>query len=243
MNLNIDQDVHKIGLIADAHGNPLALRGCIEKLRSEKVSEIFFLGDAVGYLPLEGEVLSILETEGVYCIMGNHEAMLCGILPIDISREDAYGLSTAKERVGKEKMKEIASWPKRLHLVTKHGSLLLVHGSPFDELKEYVYENCDLERFGQLGFRAIFLGHTHRFFSSRVGDTLIVNVGSCGLSRDTGWLASCAIYNIQENTAKVFRLSFDVEKLIAIASNFGPVHKSVINTLVQRKDVKSKPRS
>ena len=47
----------KIGLLSDAHGNPDGLANCISVLRSRGAERLFFLGDAVGYLPRWLEVL------------------------------------------------------------------------------------------------------------------------------------------------------------------------------------------
>ena len=42
----------KIGVVSDAHGNPYGLKTCIDFLRVRaQVARIYFLGDAVGYLP------------------------------------------------------------------------------------------------------------------------------------------------------------------------------------------------
>jgi hypothetical protein len=44
----------------------------------------------------------------------------------------------------------------------------------------------------------------------------IVNVGSCGLPRDVGNLASCAVYDTVTRTAEILRVEFDVDELLAI---------------------------
>ena len=54
-----------IGLLSDAHGNPLGLRSCLAALRAAGAGQVYFLGDAVGYLPGEAEVIDILLAEGV----------------------------------------------------------------------------------------------------------------------------------------------------------------------------------
>jgi hypothetical protein len=68
-----------IGFVSDAHGNPYGLQACVDALRERGAGTLYFLGDAVGYLPLAEEVLAILAREGATCQLGNHEAMLCGL--------------------------------------------------------------------------------------------------------------------------------------------------------------------
>ena len=50
----------RIGVISDAHGNPLGLRACLDFLAGEKVEAIYFLGDSVGYMPAGGDVIDAL---------------------------------------------------------------------------------------------------------------------------------------------------------------------------------------
>jgi len=91
-----------IGLLSDAHGNPLGLRSCLAALRAAGAAQVYFLGDAVGYLPGEAEVIEILRSEGVICQRGNHEGMLLGDLDLDPGRDRVYGLAAVRERMPPE---------------------------------------------------------------------------------------------------------------------------------------------
>ncbi len=88
-----------IGLLSDAHGNPLGLRSSLAALRVAGAGTIYFLGDAVGYLPGETEVIEVLVSEGVICQRGNHEGMLLGDLPLDADRDRSYMLAAVRERM------------------------------------------------------------------------------------------------------------------------------------------------
>ena len=204
-----------LGFLSDAHGNPFGLRASIERLRQNEVKKIFFLGDAVGYMPMADEVLSILKKEKVTPIMGNHDAMLSGLLPINPQEDKIYGLEQLRKTMDKDKIHQVSSWPRRLELEVEGRRILLVHGSPWEELTDYVYPDGDLAAFESLGFSAIFLGHTHRPFCKKVGETLVVNVGSCGMPRDEGNLASCVLYDTCKNDAKIIRVPFDVGAVLS----------------------------
>ena len=79
----------KIGLLSDAHGNPAGLGLCLDVLRAHGVERLFFLGDAVGYLPRWLPVLAMLREQGVTCIRGNHDDhVLKASLREDV--QDAY---------------------------------------------------------------------------------------------------------------------------------------------------------
>src|SRR5690242_10324659 len=97
--VDVTGDGVRVGLLSDAHGNPLGLRRCLAVLRAAGVGPLYFLGDAVGYLPGEGEVIRTLAEAGAVCVRGNHEGMLLGELPLDPVRDGAYRLSAARDRM------------------------------------------------------------------------------------------------------------------------------------------------
>jgi predicted phosphodiesterase len=205
----------RIGLLSDAHGNPLGLRATLGALRAAGVDAIYFLGDAVGYMPGEVEVLETLAADGIACQRGNHEGMLLGQLPLDPQRDRAYGLAAARDRMSERMREFVAGWPDRRELEIGGRRLLLVHGSPRDHLSEYVYPDSDVDWIGDLGYDAVFMGNTHRPFVTRRGATLIANVGSCGLPRDQGDLAACAVYDPAAHDCRVIRVPVDPSAVMA----------------------------
>jgi predicted phosphodiesterase len=204
-----------IGLLSDAHGNPLGLRSAIAALRTAGVDTTYFLGDAVGYMPGEIEVLETLAAEGITCQRGNHEGMLLGELPLDPERDRAYGLAEARERMPERIRAFVAGWPDRRELEIGGRRVLLVHGSPRDHLSGYVYPDSDVDWIGNLGYDAVFMGNTHRPFVTRRGGTLIVNVGSCGLPRDRGDLAACGVYDPAAHDCRILRVPVDPAAVMA----------------------------
>jgi predicted phosphodiesterase len=204
----------KIGFLSDAHGNSLMLAACLRKLRDLGASSIYFLGDAVGYLPGEGEVLRLLRAEGVQCQKGNHEAMLLGELPLPSAKDESYRLGAARARLSAADREYIAGWPDHRILEVCGRRLLLVHGSPRNYLQEYVYPDGDLSALDGLGYDAVFMGHTHYPFVARRHGTLIVNAGSCGLPRDQGGLAAFALFDADTNDCEIYRLQLDSDEIV-----------------------------
>ncbi len=185
------------GFLSDAHGNPLGLLTCLGELARRGAEKLFFLGDAVGYLPLENECITALDEFGVICLAGNHEAMLRGELPLDPAKNSVYGINAARARLSEHQLALIESWPYRRVLDFDNGeTTLLVHGGPHDPIRQYIYADTDIAGVDAFGHRAIFVGQTHRPFVRSVGATLLVNVGSCGLPRDVVGLAACAVYDV-----------------------------------------------
>ena len=170
--------VMKIGFISDAHGNSEGLRACLEVLRRrERVEEIYFLGDAVGYLPDFAGVIGILREGGIVCLKGNHDAMLVGELDLDGDKDRVYRIGRVRELVSEEDRDFLQSRAPRLELTAGGRRLCLFHGSPWDPLNGYVYPDSDLTPFADLECAAVMMGHTHRPFVGHAKQTLVVNVG------------------------------------------------------------------
>lgn len=211
------------------------MKACLDVLRKKNVSSIYFLGDLVGYLPLVEDVLKVIRDEGIIPIMGNHDAMICGQLDIEPDKSDIYGFDQLAEDIVTSVCSEVAIWQRRIELNINGRKLLLVHGSPWDELNEYIYKDNNLSRFEALDYDVVFMGHTHYPFSERFDDMLLVNVGSCGLPRDIGNLASCVIYDPETNSAEIIRAEYDVDKLVKESTRIGSVSVEVKNCLKRGK--------
>jgi putative phosphoesterase len=221
-----------LGFVSDAHGNALGLDRCLEALQRIKAERIYFLGDCVGYMPHEEAVLSRLKATGVTCIRGNHEEMLLGKLPFSATQDAVYRLTDVRSRLARGWINWIESWPTQLTLVVDGVRLLLVHGSPLDPISGYVYPDTDLTAFHSLPHDVVLLGHTHRPFIRASGPVTVVNVGSCGLPRDSGGAASCASYDTATGRADILRVEFDAGGLVATLGE--AIHASVAECLRRR---------
>lgn len=224
----------KIGFISDAHGNPFGLRSSLERLSSEGAEHIYFLGDAFGYWPHGVKVAEELMQRRIPCIKGNHEAMALGLLPISEEKEKIYRLKPVLSSLTKN-MKEIIrdQWPLRRELDHGGKKILLVHGRPAEPLEAYFYED-EVLRFAEYkNFDVIVMAHTHRPFVKYQNGVLLFNVGSCGLPREVGNIASCAIYDTLAHSAQILKIEIDTRVLLASCVP-GSVAKEVIECL-QRK--------
>lgn len=217
------------GLLSDAHGNPDGLRLSLTLLQERGAATLFFLGDAVGYLPRADEVVDILRAEGAICLKGNHDAMLLGELPIDEKKDKAYRLKTVRERLSPRDREFLRACPDRLDMVHPRSGkkYLLVHGGLPDPLGTYVYLDSVATPFVQAGVDVVFCGHTHRPFIRRDERLLLVNVGSCGLPRDIGNSPSSALYHPATGHVEILRTTFDAEAVIAASETLDPLPAAV----------------
>jgi putative phosphoesterase len=216
-----------IGIISDAHGNAIALRKCIAHL-NKKVGKVYFLGDSCGYFPDINGCLDVLREHNVNCIMGNHDAMLLGLLDYDKDKDEIYKLADSRKIISKENLIFLEGLSDSVNLIIDDSRLLFVHGGPENKLTEYIYPDSDLKKYRLNNFDWLFCGHTHRPFIGSIGNKTIVNVGSCGLPRDIGNSFSMAIFDTTNKNVKIERLTIPLDEIIEEYSN---VHPSVIECL------------
>jgi len=204
----------KIGLLSDAHGNPEGLANCITVLASKGADSLYFLGDAVGYLPRWAEVLELLRSHEVKCLRGNHDDRVLHFALNENATDASQLLPSYLESI-QPYVEWMASWPDFISLELDGFSLALVHASPDDRLNGYVYPWTDVSGIGWPKVDAIGMGHTHRPFARYHEGRLFFNPGSCGLPRDIGYLASCALLDTQDRNVTICRVPFSVERVLA----------------------------
>lgn len=224
----------RLGFVSDVHGNPYGLEVCLEHLRRLGVDDIYFLGDAVGYFPDAEKTIDLLEAECVVCLMGNHDAMLLGDLPVEPGYDRIAKIAQTREQIGGCYLEKIRAWESFKRIKLGGTDILCVHGSPWDPLNGYVYPDSDIRGFSAMPFDVFFLGHTHRPFIRKVGTSVITNVGSCSLPRDQGNLSSCCIYDSRQGTVRVLRVPFDANEVIELYGDW--ISLEVRNTLLRQAD-------
>ena len=220
----------RLGIISDIHGNRRALDNVLAYLKNQSTDEIIFLGDAVGYLPFGIDVLTRLKNERIRCIIGNHEAMLLGRLPIKPENKDVYKLDSVKAELSPELLNFILSWEPAIEIAIDKKLYYFVHGSPNDLLTGYVYPDSDLSPYHDSKWDVIVMGHTHRPFLRREFGKLFVNPGSVGLPRDAGNLSSFAVIDTESLEVIHFRMEMDVDRLLTEIHS-GSVHKTTVSCL------------
>lgn len=198
----------KICVCSDAHGNVAFFRACMAQMESLSFDRLYYLGDAVGYMPYGSEVLLELKEKGAHCLLGNHEAMLCDYLPQPQEADSVYQLSRVCKSLPEEQRKEIMTWLP-YHILVQDGlRILFVHGSPWDPLQGYFYQDKWANTYTNAAFDYIFMGHTHRSFIWCNGITTFVNVGSCGLPRDIGNQPVFAVLDTQAQVVKIMHHTY-----------------------------------
>ena len=224
----------KRAIISDIHSNLEGLEAVLADIQSQGISEIFCLGDIIGYGPNPRECIDrVMQLDR--CILGNHDQ---GAL------FDPEGFSSGAERAifwtrdqlelsdGDTQAK--VRWDFLAELCRSHveNGQLYVHGSPRNPLNEYIfpediYNNQKFEKLFSLIQDICFVGHTHipgvftescdflrpheiNYRYSFGNDKLLVNVGSVGQPRD-GDPRSCYVI-LQDNDIVFRRVPYPIEQ-------------------------------
>ena len=214
-----------IGLISDAHGNSLAFDKAVSLLLAHGAEQLYFLGDAIGYVPSASVLDSLIRLgDKVVCIRGNHEAMLLDG-QIDPSRESVYQIETVRKGLTTQQYEMVLNWPALRREIIDGLKVLLVHGSPGDPTFGYVYPDTDLAGFTP-DADWVFMGNTHHPFIREHAGTCYVNIGSCGMPRDDGRYGSVALLNTKTRSARILRFDITAESR-QVLEQFPMIHQSV----------------
>ena len=224
-------------IISDVHGNLEALQAVLDEIASLRISEIYCLGDTVGYGPNPRECLDRI-AECQIVLLGNHEQ---GVMfdPTgwgQTAQKAIYWTRGQLEEAGesrqhREKRWEFIAGLPRLH---SEGEFLYVHGSPRNPINEYIfpediYNLRKLNRIFEMVKRYCFCGHTHlpgiftddgtfhepaeiEYVHHLDDRKTICNVGSVGQPRDGDWRASYVL--LIGRTIHFRRVEYDIETTV-----------------------------
>jgi diadenosine tetraphosphatase ApaH/serine/threonine PP2A family protein phosphatase len=230
-----------IAFISDIHSNMEALNTCLDEIQALGADRIVCLGDVIGYGPEPREALLKVMAVCEFSLLGNHEEG-CMFYAPDFNPRARAAIEWTKDQLNrrdKPREENMRMWKylgemKKVH---REDSMLLVHGSPKDPVKEYIVprDAGDREKMADWftrmeDARLCFVGHSHvpgiylergeymspaqcdhRFAAS--GQRAIVNIGSVGQPRDGDTRASFVTYDGRE--VAFHRLDYDFKSTMA----------------------------
>jgi predicted phosphodiesterase len=229
-------------LISDIHGNLEALEAVLKDIQKHNVTDIYCLGDVVGYGPNPRECIDLI-MQCKIVLLGNHDqgAMFDpdGFNPpaeraIFWTRGQLE--AAGDNRAAKEKRWDFLADRPRVY---KENGFLFVHGSARNPLNEYVfpedvYNQRKMDRIFALVERYCFQGHTHvpGIFTEALPEDLyqfhppdeidysykldhrktLCNVGSVGQPRDGDWRACYVL--LDGDTLNYRRVEYDIDTTV-----------------------------
>ena len=224
----------KRALISDIHSNLEGFEAVLADIRQQEITEIYCLGDIIGYGPNPRECIDLVMKCNV-CLLGNHDQ---GAL------FDPEGFNSGAERAifwTRQQLESPRGNPAdnarrweflgELPRNKRENGFLYVHGSARNPLNEYVfpediYNQRKMEKIFALVEHCCFQGHTHvpgvftqtlNFFTPEevgyqyklTGEKTMVNVGSVGQPRD-GDRRACYVV-LEDETVTFRRVEYPAE--------------------------------
>lgn len=232
----------KIGVLADIHGNSVALEAVLKEVVALGVEHLLVLGDIVGYYYNPGDVLAQLAPFETTMIRGNHETMMEAAEHDESSAEKirakyGSGVSLALKKLSPEQVKQLLALPKTARVTLDGVTFLLCHGSPWDT-NEYIYPDADeavLKKCAAEDADFVLMGHTHRPFVYAHEGTVVLNAGSVGQPRDIGNLASWAVIDTANRSVVQRRTVFDIIPVQQEAERIDPAMPYLTDVLQRKK--------
>jgi putative phosphoesterase len=214
----------KLAVFADVHGNLQALRAALADVDAQSPDEVLCLGDLVGYGANPNEVIAEIRGRGIATVMGNYDEGVgfdleecgCAYAAESDRRLGDASLRWSRAATTDENKTFLRELPAEIRRAVDGVRMLFVHGSP-RRRNEYLYGDRperSLARLVELGqCDVLAVGHTHIPWQRKVGDALVVNVGSVGKPKHGDPRATYALIALEGGTtaADIRYVPYDVE--------------------------------
>ena len=227
----------KIGIFSDCHGNIQGLRRSYEMLKSRGAETFWCLGDIVGY---GADSLRCIEFVREHCeinLAGNHDHAL--IEKMSMLHYQSYTIESiivAKAQLKRDHLDWLKSLPLERTVEYPGVKVLLTHAHPKDyEAWSYFPDDPTFENLmeGEEDKVALcFYGHTHQpkfnlasqggmfqtpdnftaySYSEQNGETIVINVGSCGQPRDSDTRVAGVLLDLKQKNFTFLRGEYPIE--------------------------------
>jgi putative phosphoesterase len=174
----------RIAILADIHGNLLALEAILADLEHRKVAKFVNLGDCVSGPLWPRETAELLIRLNWPTVRGNHDRWVTDWAPEKHYRSDAFACQALDSSQ--------LAWLHALPATVEFGSVFACHGRPDDD-NAYLLENVEggrlalarraeiAERVGAVSSRIVLCAHSHIPGAAAAGEKIVINPGSVGL--------------------------------------------------------------
>jgi predicted phosphodiesterase len=217
----------RVAILSDIHANAAALEAILDHAAALGHDATWVAGDLVGYGPDPDAVVERLEGLGAICVMGNHDAATCGLLPLgDFNDNAAAAIRWTREHTAEATRTYLVSLPE----VRREDEFTIVHGTLRQPLWEYMSTRAIAEAHLRLQPTPYsVVGHTHhqllaglndgRFTheSPEEGETfalgkgpLVINAGGAGQPRDHDVRVGYAMLDLDAKSVQFFRVAYDI---------------------------------
>ena len=211
----------RIVAFSDIHSNLEALNAIFSQIEKINPDILICAGDIVGLGPNPNEVSDIIKRQSnLVIVKGDFDDAVATGNTLGFDNISRKTIEWTREKITQQNLEFLKSLPTLEARKFGDYNFLIVHGSPIDHLKGYVYEDVSNEElryyFKKTKAHVILVGHTHMPFIKKLEGKYIFNLGSVGQPRDRNNKASFGIINIEKNRIKLDlkRIKYDIKKTI-----------------------------
>ncbi|MCW3034255.1 MAG: hypothetical protein QOK19_997 [Solirubrobacteraceae bacterium] len=218
----------KVAVVSDIHANRHAFEATLEAVAASEASELWCLGDLVGYGAEPDACVELAREHAAVCLAGNHDMAVTGEISLEeFSRGASVAAQWTREVIDPDNM----AFLEALSPQGEESEIGLYHGSPRDPVWEYVLSALLAELcMNQQRNRICLIGHSHVALSfarrdgelatgepRRAGTRLdvaegewLLNPGSVGQPRDGDARAAWLLLDLDAMDATFYRADYDV---------------------------------
>jgi predicted phosphodiesterase len=214
----------KIAVLADIHGNEVALQAVAAHVATWRPDRVIVAGDVVNRGPRSlaclDFVLAKQQQEGWLLVRGNHEDyVLQQAQPTAPRSGPLFAMQQSSFQIWRQlngDLAALAAMPFHVSVTGPDGRELRVIHASMKNNRTGIYPDTPDESLRQMIAPppgVLCVGHTHRPLIRRLDDTLVVNAGSVGLPFDGDRRAAYArlSYGHGRWQARIVRLAYDWE--------------------------------
>jgi len=203
-----------IALLSDIHGNYIALQEVLKTIDDMGITDIFCLGDCVGYYPQVNEVCDELRRRQIPSVMGNQDWYMAADSFCARSQTVNDTITFQKKIITQENL----AWLQGLLVHREYNGLKMVHGGWNDPIDEYLLEPTKAY-FDRIGGKYFASGHSHLPRIEDYGSKVYCNPGSVGQPRDGDNRAAFATWD--GTTFALHRVAYDFDRIGELMEQVG----------------------
>lgn len=248
----------RYALVSDIHANLQAWTAVQADIRARNIDRIICLGDIIGYGPRPAEVLSSVYAVADYLVLGNHDAVVAGLLNSACFNDNARRMI---EWTQAQLHSRATSFFQRVPLALAGEGFRCTHGQP---AKPGTFSYVTTETDARQAWTAcseplIFVGHSHQAgimvcktdgafrqyppldFELEPQKRYLINVGSVGLPRDGDFRAIYSLFDTATHVVSFIRVPYDMDAFRQDVQEKGTANPQTdyLVRLFERKDLET----
>jgi predicted phosphodiesterase len=216
-----------ITVFGDIHANLPALEAVFADIEARGLTDLYCLGDLVGYGTFPNEVVALVREHGIPTLMGNYDQGVgnnsddCGCAyKADIDRQRGeLSIAWSNAYTTEDNKAYLRSLPAHIPVKLDDLRVLLVHGSP-RKVNEYLFEDRSDDYFERIMDIAeadvLVCGHTHLPYHKLLpSGRHVINAGSVGKPKDHDPRAGYIVLTGSKRDVHVdfIRVPYEIERI------------------------------